>query len=38
MLPPFNTVPHGDPSNDKIISLLLYNGNLATVMNCNVNL
>ena len=40
MLRPFNTVPHGvvTPPHHNIIFLILYNCNVAGVMNCNVNI
>lgn len=39
ILRPFNTVPHVVvTANRKIISLLLYNCNFASVLNCNVNI
>jgi hypothetical protein len=40
MLQLFNTVPHGmvTPTNIKLLPLLLYNFNFATVMSLNVNI
>ena len=39
MLWPFNTIPHVVVTpNNKIILLLLYNCNFASIMNCNVNI